>query len=388
MRFSNEGWPTHCCKSEERLTDAEGDLSEISKNTFVDIMNGAKSKEIREALERGERHPNCKKCWEEEDAGIASKRILDNNMHPEFNGDTKVEPALLELNLGTTCNLKCRICGPWSSSKWNAEFYVVGDRNDETKQEYNEWLKTFSQSYEEDSEFTWKNIRDHIHIAKQIEIYGGEPFLVEKQWDILRECIEKGYSKNQKLHFNTNGTQYDDEKADIIRKFKECRISFSIDGLESHFEYQRHPAKWNEVRSNLDKFLKLSHENPHIILNVCITTNVHNVYYLPEILEYFIEMGMSPYVNFLHYQKFHNVRNINENIKLEIRKKLEQRIESNWHPEIKRLLQKVINFMCGATAEPGEWERFLTVTEKQDVYRTEKFSDTFPEFYGIIQKHV
>ena len=76
--------------------------------------------EVREYFRQGKRHPACSKCWNEEDAGRDSKRIRDNRKFDFKEGDGI---KTLELNMGNTCNIKCRTCHPYSSSQWVKEFY-------------------------------------------------------------------------------------------------------------------------------------------------------------------------------------------------------------------------------------------------------------------------
>ena len=55
-----------------------------------------------------------------------SKRMISNI---KFGVDTtKKNLKFLDLKLGNICNLKCRICGSWSSSKWAQEEIKLGNK--------------------------------------------------------------------------------------------------------------------------------------------------------------------------------------------------------------------------------------------------------------------
>ena len=41
--------------------------------------------------------------------------------------DSKPNLKFIDFKLGNVCNLKCRICGSWSSSKWAQEEMDYGD---------------------------------------------------------------------------------------------------------------------------------------------------------------------------------------------------------------------------------------------------------------------
>ena len=80
---------------------------------------------LRAQFRDGERPIGCQSCWQEEDAGKTSKR--QNSIYKMRssleNWTPNSEPTLkfIDFKLGNVCNLKCRICGSWSSSKWAQE---------------------------------------------------------------------------------------------------------------------------------------------------------------------------------------------------------------------------------------------------------------------------
>ena len=60
-----------------------------------------------------------------------------------------------------------------------------------------------------------------------------------------------------------------------ISEFQWVDIMFSIDGIEDKFEYQRFPAKWDEVNDNIDSFIKYQKEN--VSYGVCSTMKILNL---------------------------------------------------------------------------------------------------------------
>lgn len=387
LRYTNSGDVMLCCKSEMWLDDSEGNKSNIKYQGFEEALKGKIATEIREALDAGIRHPNCKKCWEEEDANIPSKRILDNNRASDYWGeeflkDKIVEPAIIELNLGTECNLKCRICGPWSSSRWVKEHFKIfhHDQSSEGYKKYLQDMKYYQGDWKESSP-VWENIEKGIPYLKQVDFYGGEPFMVKKNWSLLQKGIDLGYSKEQVLHFNTNGTFFEEEHIEILKRYKKVLISLSIDDIEERFEYQRSGGVWSEVSSNIQKFYRLGKECSNIDVCVCITVNNLNVYYLPEITSYLDNLGMHYYVNFLHGPPYYNIRNIRESVKDAISKKYNL---TSCTEHTRENLNKVLNFMKGYISTKGHWEEFIKYTKDKDKYRKENFNNTFPEWSEVI----
>ena len=95
----------------------EQSLKSIQDTEYMDSL--------RTQFRNGERPVGCQSCWQEEDAGKTSKR--QNSIYKMRssleNWTPNSEPTLkfIDFKLGNVCNLKCRICGSWSSSKWAQE---------------------------------------------------------------------------------------------------------------------------------------------------------------------------------------------------------------------------------------------------------------------------
>lgn len=392
LRYSTSGEVAFCCKSALWLDVKNGNDCRIYTHDFNEALNGKLATEIRNDLENGIQHANCKQCWDEESAGIPSKRILDNNRAVDYWGqeyldDKTVEPAIVELNLGTLCNLKCRICGPWCSSRWVEEFFAIKTQGTnpgpDAKEKYMLMVKNWQGNYEDDSP-AWDHIEKSLPYLKQIDMYGGEPFLVENQWKMLKRSIELGYSKNQILHFNTNATQFNPSHIELLKHFKKVLISLSIDGIGKRFEYQRHPAKWSLVENNITKFLTLQNENDHIHVSACLTVNTLNVYYLEETLKHFAQIGLGYSINILHSPPHYNIKNIPKEIKQQITEYYDSILGEITDSFMRERIQHVLDFMNTTEPDDSYWSDFFVNTKLKDSYRKENFKETFPEFCELI----
>jgi sulfatase maturation enzyme AslB (radical SAM superfamily) len=144
------------------------------------------------------------------------------------------------------CNLKCRICGSWSSSKWAQEEIDY----ETAKGEIIPWQ---GNNYERADGLnaihnSLRSCKEDLKYVEYFEFTGGEPFMIQDHFKILMHCVEKGYAKNIDIHYNTNGTQLPPQEIfDLWSYFKHVEIAFSIDDVGEPFEYQRHPANWREV---------------------------------------------------------------------------------------------------------------------------------------------
>ena len=115
-----------CCLFDSEIVDDNGEKFDLNTANFFDIQNSKSMHQLRQDFLDGKQPQDCRKCWREERAGRTSKRMhtLDRLKHiiseQEWTADAK--PLLfLDLKLGNICNLKCRICGSWSSSAFATE---------------------------------------------------------------------------------------------------------------------------------------------------------------------------------------------------------------------------------------------------------------------------
>jgi len=375
LRIENDGTCKSCCMMKDKFWKTKREKYNLYSDTFDDIMKSKARRKIVKALEKGEKHPACQRCWDEEATGKKSKRLRDN----ETFIDTKPGTVqIIDVSMGTQCNIKCRTCGPFNSSFWNNEWFDTGYFGG-TKEEYKSYLKRLNCAFDDDSSF-WDQFKQNLKNTLHIDFYGGEPFLVKKQWNMLEYAIEHGYSKDIAVHYNTNGTIWNDSVYDILKEFKAVYIDFSIDGVYDKLTYIRYPAKWDTVYNNLLKLKEVSDKDTKFKINICNTISILNVYYIPEMYEVFAELGNSMYLNLVFGPDYYCIKNIPKPIKKEITQHLENSEERYWTTSI-------LNFMNGNKDNPKEWERFLKITKKHDEYRGQSFKEIFPEFYDIIKKN-
>ena len=97
----------------------------VYKQSLSSIQQHEYMEKLRDKFRNGERPTECQSCWQEEDAGKTSKR--QNSIYKmkkslkHLTPNSEPELKFIDFKLGNVCNLKCRICGSWSSSKWAQE---------------------------------------------------------------------------------------------------------------------------------------------------------------------------------------------------------------------------------------------------------------------------
>ena len=353
--------------------------------------------EMRDSLSNGVKHKACRRCWQEEDAGKESKRLRDNKVY--FNSGIKFRPATvakMELNLGNTCNIKCRTCSPGTSSQWIKEDFDINWAH-KKHYDYKTWLidnkaDRFYKHYSDDSPF-WQDIENNLPNIKQFDFYGGEPFMSKKMWKLINTARDKGYSKNIELHYNTNGTLWPEEELRCWEDFEHVSLSFSVDGIGDKFEFMRHPAKWDTLIEHYHKAEKMRDDFGNMSMDWCVTLSSLNVYYLPEILEFFYEHISKPpryetglYLNLVHGPEYYNIQYLPNEIKTVVDGRLHKLKQQSWLPDSSaNQVDGIMNFMKTEKYTDTWWRIFKSKIDVHDDYRKENYYETFPEMGELIK---
>ena len=296
-----------CCLADDEILDNTGQKFELSTADFRSIQNSNHMRGLRRQFLAGEQPQTCRKCWNEERSGRTSKRMhtLDRLKHmgisPEWTEDAK--PLMfLDLKLGNICNLKCRICGSWSSSQFAAEEIAVLPRDEQKKSHAYSMLR--AGAWPRDNPQFWAQIDSVLNDIRYIEFTGGEPFMIEEHFAMLQGIVDRGIANQVEIHYNTNGTQYPEQAEAIWKHFKIVEIAFSLDDVGERFEYQRSNAVWTDVCENLNRFRDLKEIHPNIELQVCTTVNIFNVRYLGDIAAW-LEKNRASF-NFVYWNMMHD----------------------------------------------------------------------------------
>jgi MoaA/NifB/PqqE/SkfB family radical SAM enzyme len=374
-----------CCLALEEIKDNNGDKFKLQTSTFIEIQNSDHMKKLRAEFLEGKKPQTCKRCWDEERSGRTSKRMhtldrlkgmVDHNI--SWSADAK--PLLfLDLKLGNICNLKCRICGSWSSSTYAAE-----DLNFFTTPE----LKKSSFSYQmlkdgawprENSQF-WSELENTLTDIRYIEFTGGEPFMIQEHFDLLKRLVEKGLAGQIEIHYNTNGTQWPEGAEEIWKHFKNVEIAFSIDDVGERFEYQRSNAIWEEVQNNIARFIALRHKLSNIRLQICCTVNVFNVYYLNDVAQWIYGLTFDfVYWNVLHDQFYFSIGTLPTPAKQAIERHLRSQ---TWPEKCLPEIEGIIDFMNKGNSLDGELLK--SHAKELDFKRNQNLSTVAPEFAELI----
>lgn len=358
-------------------------LDEIPELTVADgLATAYKSKsmqQLRQQFLDGAQPKTCRRCWDEEDAGRTSKRQWHLR---KFAGQTadvdwyNTQPDqlwFLDLKLGNICNLKCRICGTWSSSKWSQE--EIDYQTIDSPKATRAYLQLKAGEWPRKSHKFWTDLETLLPHVKYFEFTGGEPFLIKEHFNLLERAVALGYAKDISIHYNTNGTTWDDNFVNIWRYFKNVEIAFSIDNIGERFEIERSGAKWLDVCQNIEHAKALRSTSRNITLQVCVTINTQNVYYLEDLFNWVDTQRFNMvYVNMLHDPLYMNIGHMTSTAKKLVIDKLRAgKFHANYHSDI----NGIIRFIENGTDSNGD--EFCNFMKRTDSNRKENFAVSHKE---------
>ena len=365
-----------CCLAMDEITDADGIKYDLNKHTLTQIYQSGYMQDLRQEFLDGRQPDTCKRCWDEEAAGRVSKRINSRIRLKEyydrvdFSNTNPNQLWFIDLKLGNICNLKCRICGSWSSSPWAQE--EMAYLPDVKKKEHLAYTFLKQGAWPRENPQFWDNLRALLPNIKYFEFTGGEPFLIKEHFELLRYAVDNGYSKDIEIHYNTNGTVFPDF-ADVWKEFKHVEIAFSIDNMGARFEYERYLAKWDEVQANIAKFIEL--RSKKLTIHLCTTINIQNVYYLPEICDWITQPTFdNVYFNMLHDPWHMCIARMTPAAKeLVINRLRTHEFSSKHRAEVMRIIKFIEN------GEGSDGTEFLRKMQQTDEFRKETMLTTHKE---------
>jgi MoaA/NifB/PqqE/SkfB family radical SAM enzyme len=374
-----------CCLAEDEITNNAGDKFDLNHASFPAIQNSDYMQDLRQQFLDNKQPQTCRKCWKEERSGRTSKRMhtLDRLKHmiPEQDWTVDAKPLMfLDLKLGNICNLKCRICGSWSSSTFAAEELAnLGPNEDKKSNHHYRMLR--AGAWPRENPTFWSEIDQVVDQIQYIEFTGGEPFMIQEHFDLLQRLVDRGIAGQIEIHYNTNGTQWPEQAKSIWRHFKAVEIAFSIDDVGARFEYQRSNAVWSEVQHNLAQFRQLRDCMSNVQLQVCTTVNVFNVFYIAEVANWIEQQDFDfVYWNMMHEAYYFSISTLPETVKQVIAQQLTRApVSDNTRTEF----DNIIKFMNGGASLDGFMLRMKIAD--LDRKRGQDLRNVEPEFAKLIE---
>ena len=377
-----------CCNSNPKnnkvlKNDGSGKAYRIYKDDINEMWNSEWMQNIRQQFIDGERPETCQRCFREEDSGIRSPRIGYNEKW--FKKNVKVDREIpldiryVDLRLGNLCNLKCRMCNPWSSSMWVKDWQeVVGTAelapNDPLTQEELDFLDVMQEW--PDRKQTGLNFVEIAHTIEEIYLTGGEPTLAKSQYKLFDYCIENDLASNIRLKYNTNLTNVPQKMVDYWKHFKSVQLNTSIDAVGDRDRYIRYPSSWSKVEENFDKLNAL----PNVNIQIHCTVQVLNMCAMNELFDWIASKGIADdqiYLNILNHPECLNIRSLPMALKNIAKMKL---VDYYHIPKV----EDTIKYMFAEDWHEKRWPEFIAYNSKTDELQKMNLLDVCEEFKGFV----
>ena len=321
IEINNDGRLRPCCAWDDRsVMDADGKPYNVSTHSIQEYHTSQALTDIRTRMQAGEKIPQCNKCHHEEDVGIDSMRLRKNRRFTNpVNDDSKL--MSVDIKLSNLCNQKCMICNQTASSMIATENKLLfPDTMKNFNYENFNWYK---------NESRWDELKEIANTAQHFDFYGGEPWLIKKQWEFIRYLVDNDLAKNISINYATNGSIFEDKWfTDYFSKFKHVVILLSADGIEDTFEYVRFPGKWAAFRDNLEK-IKHYHDDGVIDwMSIAYTVSAYSIHNVIDSLEFYKSINIPVWFNLANEDEF-SAGLLPDDVKLDIGK----HIRDNWQDD-------------------------------------------------------
>lgn len=146
-------------------------------------------------------------------------------------------PVSISLNTCTDCNLRCLMCYNSNLPADNLKGSLVP---------YEDFIAMLE-------DMGLQNLTG-------LTAVGGEPFLTKDSLEIIRHLSER-QDLGVLFSTNTNGTLLHNHK-DILLKFRNLALEFSIEGFEDTYESIRRGASWRRVLDNFEWYAQAAKQRP------------------------------------------------------------------------------------------------------------------------------
>jgi organic radical activating enzyme len=398
--------------------DADNKVLNVMTHSIEEAMNSETHKNHRKELSQNKKPLRCLNCYDSEYAKQsgpnkelkmpASKRqrviqitAVDNNEYitvetakdVTLEDGTLLNPKVINLDLrfGNLCNQKCLMCSPQHSNQWYEDWVAITGSNifvqkkkefiihQDDKGRYR--MGGFEPWWESDR---WWEMFDKI--APQLRyIYftGGEPLLVPQMQECLDKLIERGFSHNIQLRYDTNLSVINKKVIDKWRHFKDVFLCVSIDEIGERYNLVRNMGNFETFENNL---IKIRENNIRIsYLSTCI--GMSTIYSVQRVHEFCKKYNIKEQLyRFLDGPDWLNVRHLPRSAKEEIIKNLtayssEPEYLKYAMAEV-RLLEKYIDHV-----NLNHIKDFIDKMDILDNKRNTNWRQTLPDVADLLKRH-
>jgi MoaA/NifB/PqqE/SkfB family radical SAM enzyme len=376
-------------------------LGNLNEKSLDEIWNGNAMKKARRRLLKDMPLSTCQGCYEKEKSSNWSLRkasimkyhesvkdLLKNTDSNGYSHDSK--PTYWDIRFSNICNMRCRMCGHFSSSKWyNDAKRLSEDFNN------HDYLGNKSQAIIHainDSKEFLDHLDQYLPHVQELYFAGGEPMIMEEHYRILKRLDELGLH-NTFIRYNTNFLQLYYKDKDILelwKKFTNVFCSISVDTYGDRAEILRHDTVWSKIEENIERVKK---EVPHVKFNIAPTIQILNIFTVTDLHQQWCEKGwLGPndmFLNILHTPDFYCIKSLPPQLKIAAKEKLEKHLKwlsSNYTDNLYSITNTInnsISFMMSEQLDESYLYEMCKQTRQLDTIRNQDTPATFPELEYI-----
>jgi MoaA/NifB/PqqE/SkfB family radical SAM enzyme len=346
LEIRSNGDISPCCSSDLIL-------GKIQDTTLTQAFRSDKLLKLRSSFLAGDRPIECNKCWKTEEKNLTSTRLHNTSrLKKEFltKNFTQTQLSTLDIKFNNTCNFKCRICSSDSSSLFALEQHQILGQPLVRQDNWGE------------SQYFINQIIEQLPNIQNIDMFGGEPFLIKKFKKVLQLAVDNNHAKNIRLHYNSNGSVWPKDFLPYWADFKLVDIHFSIDAIGKQFELQR-GGSWQKVEDNILKLKNLGLKN--LDIRIMPTVSIMNIYYLDQVYDWASEHGFPIFVGHVHGSGLEL-----QNLTLQAKELIINKFKDHPWTEMQKII-KIIQVL-----PDNDGKEFWSKINWFDQHRRENFSDS------------
>jgi molybdenum cofactor biosynthesis enzyme MoaA len=228
-------------------------------NNRGQIFNDSTNVQERQMMLDNQRNASCEQnCWRAEDIGSISPRLYQQGTE-KTHTDIITTPEIIDLTIGSDCNLTCSYCSKEYSTAWrrdvvnNGNYEISGDRYCATNKD-RVLLKISQPDLKETSHY--RTLLNEIRLAsptlKKLVVTGGEPFLDNSLVEIIKDLP---FNDNTEIEIYSGLGVSFTRFSNILKEIsglKHLTIVVSSECTDQLFEFNRYGSSWSDFLKKVE----------------------------------------------------------------------------------------------------------------------------------------
>ena len=410
LYISTSGNHRICCMNQDNITKDDGYFHfNMTRDKISDSWNSEYMKEMRVKLMNGEKHDNCRRCYQQEELGHQAMRddlgMKDLIKDTGEDGTYNKQPNTLELHFGNLCNLSCKMCSQNYSTTIGKELIKMGENDPE----FLKWVKSQSGNINNwtgqlDVAYDWfkdKKIRLQVfeHVSKNVtnlQVIGGEPTVIKEFWELLEYLDDNNTLAEKNLLVSSNLTNVNPKLTRWLGKTQEWMVAASIDGIGDRNRYIRYPSDWNTILRNLKFYNEIIAQTKKGKISYGPAIQLLNIDQIVDLCEFFEDSspgnaGIGGYYSHVKYPVICDYDIAPPEFKLKVADKLERQIKDLNTPsyvnEISTHIDALRREVFTEDQRNSYLKMFVRFNDAQDQFRknTKTWRELLPDLESAIK---